>query len=348
MRLRVFSPFAGLALSGCVLVVGCGGPMTEGEGGPDAGGDSPSGRDVQVVPTDGTVGMDVVRNDVVTPPADVVMPPADVVMGTCPAPPAGVTANAMAAHALTNQVRLAMGLRCQTMVTTINTAATNHCNYYSGNRAMAMCVSNPHAEVMGCPMFTGASFANRMTAAGYRGSPAFEVMAFVNNGTGSVQMWIDSIWHRTPVLSPWTLDMGYGSAAGCDTIDYGVGAGGSVPATTVASYPYPNMINVPPSFSGNEGPPPPAPPTGWPSGYPVHLYAQGVMWGAHTLTLEGSTTDIPHVWLAPGDPRAMGLLRSEAVLYANRPLTARTRYHVHVDTTRGGAPVPFDFVFTTR
>lgn len=282
-------------------------------------------------------------------PRDSGVSPTDSGVMGCPAPPASASANAVLAYNLTNSTRQAMGLRCQTMIETINRGAQNHCNYYAANRSISMCVSNPHNEVMaGCAMFTGVGFSDRMRAAGYTGSPSFEVMAFVNNGTAATQMWIDSIWHRTPVLSPWTLDMGYGSAAGCDTIDYGVGAGGSVPASTIATYPYNRQTNVPVSFSGNEGPPPPPPPMGWPSGYPITIYFRGTI-ATHTLTVDGSATDIPHVWLAPGSAPAMGLLRNEFVMYANRPLTARTTYRVHATgMATGGGATTIDFVFTTR
>jgi hypothetical protein len=242
-------------------------------------------------------------------------------------------------------VRLAMGVGCATLVPTINTSAERHCAYYANDRAMATCVANPHVEVMGCPMYVADQFYQRMSAAGYRGSPAFEVMAFVDNPTGAMQMWIDSIWHRTPVLSPWTRDMGYGAATGCDTVDFGTGAG--APATVVATYPYANQTAVPTSFGGNEGPAPPAPPTGWPSGYPIHIYLQGTI-TAHTLTVDGSTTPIDHVWLAPGDARAMGLLRTEFVMYANRPLTAATRYRVQITGSNSAGPVNLNYTFTTR
>jgi len=258
-----------------------------------------------------------------------------------------VSANAAAAYTLENATRTAMGIPCATMVTTINTAAGRHCAYYAANRAIAMCVANAHVEVTpGCPMFVAAQFFDRMRAAGYTGSPASEDMSFLNNGAGATQQWIDSVWHRTPVLSPWVRDIGYGSAAGCDTMDFGVGTATS--ANVVATYPYANQINVPTSFDGRfEGPMPPAPPTGWPSGYPVHIYLRGTV-TAHTLTLDGSATPIAHVWLFPGDPRAMGLLRYEYVMYADRPLTARTRYRVQIAGTNGAGAVNLNYVFTTR
>lgn len=266
--------------------------------------------------------------------------------GLCPPPP-GAAPQALAALMVTNERRAEMGLQCQTMITTINTAAENHCRYFEANQPNRRCIANPHGEVDGCDLFVANSFATRMRTAGYTGSPAFEVMAFSNDGASATNQWIDSIWHRIPVLSPWVGDMGYGGATGCDTIDYGTGAGAGVPDTATATYPYANQTEVPTRFLGNEGPPPPPPPTGWPSGYPITIYMQGTFM-THTLTVEGSQTNIDHVWLTPGDPRSMGLLRNEAFIYSHEPLLSRTRYHVRVTgMLRGGTPKTFDFSFTT-
>ena len=44
----------------------------------------------------------------------------------------------------------------------------------------------------------------------------------------------------------------------------------------------------------------------------------------------------------------MGLLSSEAFMYAHEPLQSRTRYRVRdTGTLRGGAAKTFDFTFTT-
>ena len=60
--------------------------------------------------------------------------------------------------------------------------------------------------------FTGANFGTRVKATGYTGSPAFEVMAFVNEPTRAVSTWVNSVWHRIPILSPWVTELGYGAA----------------------------------------------------------------------------------------------------------------------------------------
>ena len=262
----------------------------------------------------------------------------------CPGPPAGVSADAAAALDLTNTVRAAMGAPCAAMITEINLASERHCQYYAANTGM--CIANPHAEVMGCAMFVGAQFWNRMAAAGYTGSPASEVMAFSSDGRSSVQQWIDSVWHRTPVLSPWVRDLGYGNAARCDTMDFGVGT--RTPDTVVATYPYANQTGVPTSFDGRfEGPMPPAPASGWPSGYPIHIYIKGSI-TTHTFTLDGSDVPIDGIWLAPGDARAMGLLSNEVIFYPNAPMTAGTRYRMRATGTNSAGAVNLDWTFTTR
>ena len=40
---------------------------------------------------------------------------------------------------------------------------------------------------------------------------------------GPLSSFIDSVYHRTPVLSPWLRHVGYGGAESCDTIDFGTG-----------------------------------------------------------------------------------------------------------------------------
>ncbi len=263
---------------------------------------------------------------------------------SCPAPPNGAPAQAAAALGAMNGVRAAMGVPCAALVGTLDTAAADHCAYFAANQASASCVANPHVEVSGCSMYVAANFGDRDVAAGYTGAAVFEDMAFVDDGAAAVQMWIDSVWHRTPVLNPWILDVGYGGAAGCDTMDFGIGAGASTPATVTGTYPYPGQTGVPTSFDGNEGPTPPAPPSGFPSGYPITIFLMNGTVSAHTLTVDGSSTPIAHQWIAPGDPASNGLLLDDYVMYANTPLTPQTRYRVQITAT----PASFDWTFTTQ
>src|SRR5947207_104360 len=83
--------------------------------------------------------------------------------------------------------------------------------------------TNAHEEVDTCAGFVAKSFATRMTNAGYTGSPRSEVMAFSGNPVSAIGQWINSVYHRTPLLSPWIGEMGYGMTEDCDTIDMGLG-----------------------------------------------------------------------------------------------------------------------------
>ncbi|MCB9592556.1 MAG: hypothetical protein H6719_07480 [Sandaracinaceae bacterium] len=265
----------------------------------------------------------------------------------CPPAPAGVDPEAAAALERTNEVRTAMGDPCMAMSVEINLAAERHCAYYVANRGVSMCTANAHGEVMGCDMFVAERFDGRMRAAGYSGVPVAENMHFIGNGASAVQGWIDSVYHRNPVLRPWIGEMGYGRSGACDTSDYGGFSGAD--RNLVLTYPYPAQRDVPLSFDGRrEGPNPPAPTSGWPSGYPVTIFAQGDI-TTHRLTVDGSETDLPHVWLYPGHPDTYTLLRQEYVLYAEEPLTAGTTYRVRAEgTTPSREPFTVDFTFTTR
>jgi hypothetical protein len=262
--------------------------------------------------------------------------------GACPAPPASASATTLDAYARMNAARLLAGAGCATLVPALDTASAKHCAYYSANASNKACTGNAHLEVSGCPMFVAADFGQRDRLAGYTGSPVFETMAFGPGGGGAVQVWIDSIWHRSPVLSPWVRDVGYGDAAGCATMDFGAGAGG--PAGAVVTWPADGQTGVPTSFDGrSEGPTPPAPPAGWPSGYPITIWIKGEL-TAHTLTRDGDATNIAHRFIGPEDALAMGLLADDYVLYADAPLAAATRYRVRAS----GAAGTVDFTFITR
>ncbi len=261
----------------------------------------------------------------------------------CPAPPADAPADAVTALNAENAARVAMGVPCAALVLTLCTSAQNHCNYYTTNQGSSTCqASSAHNEVSGCPQFTGADPGARIKAAGYSGNGWSECMAFLGNPAGAVKTFIDSVYHRTPVLSPWYRDMGYGGGTGCDTIDFGPGT--STAKTVTAVYPYDGQTGVPLSFNGaQEGPTPPVPSTGWPSGYPVTLYGQGITVSSHQIVVDGTATPLAHQWL-DGDST---LGSTAKVLYTDAPLTANTTYRVTITGTTSSGSVSFDWTFTT-
>jgi hypothetical protein len=168
-------------------------------------------------------------------------------------------------------------------------------------------------------------------------------MAFNDDPLKAVNQWVNSVWHRTPLLSPWWDDMGYGSAAKCDVIDLGPGT--QSPTTMTAMYPYAGQTNVVRSFNGaNEGPVPPAPPTGWPSGLPITLYVRNAVTVSHSIEVMGSGTPLDHQWI---DYMQSDNDSDQLIMYTNAPFTANTTYHVTIAVTISGAPKTFDWTFTT-
>jgi uncharacterized protein YkwD len=269
---------------------------------------------------------------------------------TCPAAPADAPAQTVAALAAVNNYRVPAGSGCATMIPEINKSAAAHCAYYGMYMMGDMCISNPHLEVTGCAGFTGATPGDRMKAAGYSSFGGGEVMAFVNDAQGSVDTWVNSVWHRVPILDPFTTHLGYGSSARCDTIDFGRGT--PAPMNTVVVYPYDGQTGLPLSFNGaNEGPMPPMPGSGWPSSMPISVYAQKIVVTEHALTKDGDATPIEHVWLdANAEIVAMDMRRSltnVVFMYANLPFEANTKYRVKVAGTYSGGPLMKEWTFTT-
>jgi hypothetical protein len=107
-------------------------------------------------------------------------------------------------------------------------------------------------------------------------------------------------------------------------------------------------VGVPVSFDGSrEGPTPPAPATGWPSGYPITVYAKGIVVTSHVLTKDGDPTPLAHTLLTPASG-GMGFLKDDIVLYADAPLASATLYHVTIGGTYTGGTLSLDWAFTTK
>jgi hypothetical protein len=263
---------------------------------------------------------------------------------SCARPPEGAEPTAVAAYDRVNAYRQAAGLGCMNFSPQISVAAAGHCNYYIVNKGN--CVASPHREVMGCDKFRAERFADRMVLAAYPGAPAYETMTYVGAGSQAVDKWVDSVWHRIPILSPWVADAGYGSVNKCDTMDFGWMP--TLSDRAPLTYPVDGQTGIPRSFDGNtESPTLPVPPKGWPSGYPIMIYAIDLKVTSHTL-VDDQNAPVDHIWIAPEDTAAMGILRNELVMYAHSPLKKATTYHVVIDGEHKGEAVHLAWSFTTR
>ena len=211
---------------------------------------------------------------------------------------AAMDPNAEAAYDRVNSYRRRMGLSCMGFDPRIAAAAAGHCAYFLANRQVSL--ADPHGEREGAPGFRAERFGERMIRGGYDGHPAYETMAYVGDGARAVDLWVDSVWHRIPILSPWVGDLGYGGTRGCDTMNFGWAPDEGV--ETPVTYPYNGQTDVPRQFDGRaESPSLPAPPAGWPSGYPIIIYAEDLEVESHEL-LDDMMVPVSHVWITPTTP----------------------------------------------
>jgi hypothetical protein len=268
----------------------------------------------------------------------------------CTPPPAGASDKAIQAWMLVNELRLAAGAGCMNLASELIGSAQSHCDYIATNKGSGMCDAGAHAEVSGCPGFTGADVQSREIAAGYPRMLAYtEVeVTYGNDPVRAVPSWIDTVFHRIPLLDPWTADMGWGGATGCDVIDIGRGMS-TMPSDTIVVYPYDGQVDVPPAWSGLEGPAPPAPAGGWPSAYPINIYAKSIKVSEHVITKDGDDTPLAHTWLdaqMPGVASLRNYFGNVAFMYG-APFELSTKYRVRISGTYAGGNFTKEWTFTT-
>jgi hypothetical protein len=271
-------------------------------------------------------------------------------LAECPQPPVGSSATAIEAWTLVNQIRLAAAGSCMNMVPALNASAQNHCDYIAMNRGNSACGSG-HDQVEGCTGFSGTTAQAREIAAGYPRNLAYtEVLFNIGNMPArAIQGWLNTPFHRIPLIDPWTTDMGWGGGAGCDIIDIGRGTM-PAPDNAVVVFPYDGQTDVPLSFNGLESPAPPKPASGWPSAYPVSIYAKRLTVSEHVITKDGDPTPLPHMWLDAKAPEVTSGLRgyftSTAMMYG-APYEPNTKYRVRIAGTSQGGPLNVEWTFTT-
>jgi len=264
------------------------------------------------------------------------------------ASPGTASSEQRAAAEYVSDIRNLIGMNPIDFIAAINQAAQAHSDYCSSSSAHC---PGWHDEVPGDDGFTGAQFWERMAAAGYTGSPAFEVMAPAGSAQFAIDMWMATVYHRTPFVTPEIHETGYGSGSSYTTMDFGC-CGPA--ADLVLNYPVHGQTGVATSWGGNEGPTPPAPPGGFPSG-PVLTIAFPSLSGVHVTAHEifgPSCAAVAHVSggadITPNPGFQTDFLRNTVVLYPNAPLSSGTTYTVNLEYTRSSTPGHRTFSFTTQ
>lgn len=255
------------------------------------------------------------------------LPPRVQAVQALSAPPEASKSQAKAAEIL-EILRAQLGIAPCTLAMPLAKAAQAHADFYVAHGAQYDAAKlSPHSEnaAFGAG-FTGADPGTRATAAGWGNPGVFEVMAFTGSPQGAIAGWMDTVYHRFPLISPTSKDFGYGQGAAgkyhTEVMDL---SGGTPEPGGVVVYPWPGQTSIAASWMGNEGPQPPAPAGGFPSGPVISArFSTPVEVTAHTLRGPDGA-EIDHVWLdAQGDKNLAMFDSKQKVIYATKPLAAGT------------------------
>ena len=235
-----------------------------------------------------------------------------------------------------DQVRAECGVGTIAGDDAAHAAAQAHAEFYVQHAAAYQAAGlSPHSEDASFGAgFVASSFADRMIKAGFSGSPASEVMAFTGSGVAAVDGWMETLYHRLPLIDPKSVHVGVGIAkqgkTATEVMDFGSGQPTVSPACVV--WPWPGQTGVATSWSGNEGPQPQPPPQGYPSGPVITAHLpSGASVETHVL-LDAAGGEVAHVWRdASNDSNLQGFDARAVALYANEPLQPDADYTVRLD-----------------
>ncbi|MDP6943503.1 MAG: CAP domain-containing protein [Myxococcota bacterium] len=109
-----------------------------------------------------------------------------------------------------NEVRSLHTLEPVSYNDALDTAAAAHAEYIMKHKATIDAEDlSIHIESADLEGFTGENFVERGVAAGYEGKCFGEVVAFKPTAVGAVRSWLESLYHRFPLLDADAVHIGY-------------------------------------------------------------------------------------------------------------------------------------------
>jgi uncharacterized protein YkwD len=174
-----------------------------------------------------------------------------------------------------NHYRDIAGLPRMSIDKSLNAAANNHALYVSSNTNAGHLQSDKKHEY-----FTGEMPWDRTRYFGYMSPMVAENIHFKQANIGAVDDWMDSVYHRIPLISPIYTHMGYGYVAKgtryVNVLEVGAIRYNGLSRQTVV-YPVDGQKGVPVTWSGLEEPDPFRlyPSAKGPGGYPITLLVTG-------------------------------------------------------------------------
>jgi tetratricopeptide (TPR) repeat protein len=205
-----------------------------------------------------------------------------------------------------------------------------------------------HHEVSATPGFTGYSMRDRASFFGYPPAAMAEDITHRGDPEGAIADWVDSVFHRFPIMRADLTQIGFGEAMVADlpieVMDMGY-TGAAADVRTITPFPADGQTGVPVAFAGNELPDPVPKGGTYPTGYPI------------------TVNFAPDARVAISDYRVLDPAGAALALYVLQPTPAGTenvlsmlpraplhpgsRYRVHVAGTINGSPFALDYAFTT-
>ena len=266
--------------------------------------------------------------------------------------PEGATELQIEALARVNWYRWKAGLPTVGLNNAISEAAQMHCECYVVHLADYSEMS-PHSEKSSWPEpCRGESATDRIAASGgSTGRGVTEIIAYLMTPTLAVDGWMETLYHRLPILDPTARECGYGDVieggGPINTMNFVLGDS-AVDLEGVHFYPYDGQTQVPTQWDGYESPQPPPPPAGYPSGPIITMTLGRGGWMGETHELfDGDGQTVEHTYLDHYNDEYLSGWNTMAI-YANEPLQSGMTYQVRFVINDSGAPRTFSWSFTTR
>jgi uncharacterized protein YkwD len=263
---------------------------------------------------------------------------------------------------LVNERRLAVGTHLLTADARLQEAATAHAEFVVANFALYQETGlSVHEEDASWDGFTGETFGDRVRSFGYELNSGWEIIAFYDDPDAAMDAWMQTLYHRIPILHPNAWELGYGrartdgsSSLRIDVMDFGGTYESASSEPTL--WPYPEQQGVPTQWDGLENPQPPLPEgEGYPSGPVVTIsFPFLAVIEAESFELrddEGAL--VPTQWLYPPRPNpdpgpgADPFLQSSHALLPLDPLEPGLRYELAFRATVDGSPYERVWTFKT-
>ncbi len=244
-----------------------------------------------------------------------------------------------------NRYRRLAGLTAVTSSTVVHESALAHAYYTFFNGELpGIRDLGIHKEEATGQGYTGDNVLTRAQHFGYPQRSMAEVITHRTEPAAAVADWIDSVYHRFPLLRTDLVELGYGDAyLGPMTVQVMDLSYREKASGRIILYPAANQVSVPTAFNGNEIPDP-APNASYPIGYPVTATFDrnaAVTIGAFHLR-DPSGTDLPGISLPPGSET-----ENSFAFLANVPLNPSTTYMADLTYTLNGFAGHKTWQFTT-